>query len=49
MTDAKPAKPYSSLSHAPSEWELEPGKPCSGERLLLLLDRWRKLSKQFHK
>lgn len=28
---------------APQEWELEEGKPCSGERMLLMYDRWRKL------
>jgi hypothetical protein len=28
------------LVQAPEEWVLEPGKPCSGERMLLLYDRW---------
>lgn len=27
---------------------LEPGKPCSGEKLLLMFDRWRKLLKAFY-
>jgi hypothetical protein len=31
---------YSSLSNAPEEWSQEEGKPCSGERLLLMFDRW---------
>ncbi len=31
---------YSSLSQAPEEWSLEPGRPCSGERLLLMFDRY---------
>lgn len=39
---------YSSLSQAPEEWTLEEGKPCSGERLLLMFDRWRKLLKSFY-
>ena len=40
---------YSSLSHEPrTEWQLEPGKPCSGERMLLMFDRWRKLLKSFY-
>ena len=30
---------YSSLSNAPEEWSQEEGKPCSGERLLLMFDR----------
>ena len=36
---------YSALTQAPSEWTLDSGKPCSGERLLLMFDRWRKLAK----
>ena len=36
---------YSALTQSPSEWQLESGKPCSGERLLLTFDRWRKLAK----
>ena len=36
---------YSALTQDPGEWTLEPGKPCSGERLLLMFDRWRKLAK----
>jgi hypothetical protein len=30
---------YSSLSQDPKEWLLEPDRPCSGERLLLMFDR----------
>lgn len=41
-------KPYSSLTNAPEEWELDPDLPCSGERMLLLFDRWRKLLKSFY-
>ncbi|KAJ9526580.1 hypothetical protein QJQ45_017659 [Haematococcus lacustris] len=36
---------YSSVSHGPAEWRLEPGRPCSGERMLLMYDRWQKLLK----
>lgn len=39
------ARGYSALTQAPSEWVLESGKPCGGERLLLMFDRWRKLLK----
>jgi hypothetical protein len=31
---------YSSLTTAPEEWRLDEAKPCSGERLLLMFDRW---------
>jgi inositol hexakisphosphate/diphosphoinositol-pentakisphosphate kinase len=31
---------YSSLSQDPREWACVPGHPCSGERLLLMFDRW---------
>ena len=31
---------YSALTQSPREWALEPGKPCGGERLLLMFDRW---------
>jgi hypothetical protein len=31
---------YSSLSQAPEEWSVERERPCSGERLLLMFDRW---------
>jgi inositol hexakisphosphate/diphosphoinositol-pentakisphosphate kinase len=34
-----PQAGYSSLSQAPSEWQLVPERPCSGERLLLMFDR----------
>ncbi|GMH42191.1 hypothetical protein BSKO_10110 [Bryopsis sp. KO-2023] len=42
------SKAYSSLSQDPSEWEEEESKPCTGERLLLMYDRWRKLHKSFY-
>jgi hypothetical protein len=38
---------YSSLTTAPCDWRLDPARPCSGERLLLVFDRWRKLAKAF--
>ena len=31
---------YSALTQSPREWALEPGKPCGGERLLLMIDCW---------
>lgn len=31
---------YSSLTTAPEDWRLDPARPCSGERLLLMFDRW---------
>jgi inositol hexakisphosphate/diphosphoinositol-pentakisphosphate kinase len=37
--DGPGASHYSSLSMAPEEWTLEAGRPCSGERLLLMFDR----------
>ena len=40
---------YSSLSCDPVDWELQQGKPCSGEALLLMFDRWQKLAKTFYK
>lgn len=42
-------RPYSSLSQDPTDWE-EPNAsvPCTGERLLLMYDRWRKLSRSFY-
>lgn len=42
------SKAYSALTQAPQEWAVEEGKPCGGERLLLMFDRWRKLLKAFH-
>ena len=41
------------LSEVPPDWlmtcpSLQEGKPCGGERLLLMFDRWRKLLKAFH-
>ncbi len=39
---------YSSVSHEPREWTLEPDRPCSGERMLLMFDRWQKLHKSFY-
>uniref|UniRef100_A0A383W065 Inositol hexakisphosphate and diphosphoinositol-pentakisphosphate kinase n=1 Tax=Tetradesmus obliquus TaxID=3088 RepID=A0A383W065_TETOB len=38
---------YSSLTTSPDDWRLDEHKPCSGERLLLMFDRWRKLLKSF--
>lgn len=38
---------YSALTMDPEEWHQEQGKPCSGEKLLLMFDRWRKLTKAF--
>ena len=40
---------YSSLSCDPAEWQLQVGRPCSGEALLLMFDRWQKLAKTFYK
>jgi hypothetical protein len=31
------------------DWVLQPDQPCSGERLLLMFDRWQKLAKTFCK
>lgn len=31
---------YSSLASSPDDWRLDETKPCSGERLLLMFDRW---------
>lgn len=42
--DSKPGS-YSALTQAPEEWRQVEGQPCSGERLLLMFDRWRKLLK----
>lgn len=42
------AGPYSSSATAPDDWKLDVNKPCSGERLLLMFDRWRKLLKSFY-
>eukprot|EP00879_Flechtneria_rotunda_P009465 GHRR01009908.1.p1 GENE.GHRR01009908.1~~GHRR01009908.1.p1 ORF type:complete len:896 (+),score=398.55 GHRR01009908.1:452-3139(+) len=39
---------YSSLTTSPDEWRLDESRPCSGERLLLMFDRWRKLLKSFY-
>lgn len=36
------------LLQDPREWEAEKGHPCSGERILLTYDRWRKLLKSFY-
>ena len=46
-SDEKP-KSYSALTQDPAEWCAEPGKPCGGEKLLLMFDRWRKLAKAFY-
>lgn len=39
---------YSALTQDPAEWAAEEGKPCGGEKLLLMFDRWRKLAKAFY-
>ncbi len=39
---------FSSVSHEPAEWTLEAEQPCSGERLLLMFDRWQKLHKSYY-
>jgi hypothetical protein len=44
---AQASAAYSSLSQAPEEMQLDPSRPCSGERPLLMFDRWRKLLKSF--
>eukprot|EP01004_Peranema_trichophorum_P003664 NODE_263_length_3101_cov_40.223304_g227_i0.p1 GENE.NODE_263_length_3101_cov_40.223304_g227_i0~~NODE_263_length_3101_cov_40.223304_g227_i0.p1 ORF type:complete len:959 (-),score=209.09 NODE_263_length_3101_cov_40.223304_g227_i0:224-2947(-) len=36
---------YSALLNHPNEWDLDPKRPCQGEKVLLLYDRWRKLYK----
>ena len=38
---------YSALTMDPNEWNQGPDSPCGGEKLLLMFDRWRKLSKAF--
>ena len=40
---------YSSLSQEAREWGLDQSKPCSGERMLLMFDRWNKLLKNFYR
>jgi hypothetical protein len=42
-----PAPPASSGQQAPEEWSVDPGRPCGGERPLLMFDRWRKLLRSF--
>ncbi|KAG1662671.1 hypothetical protein FOA52_014597 [Chlamydomonas sp. UWO 241] len=39
---------YSSLQQESSEWRLDEVAPCSGEQMLLMFDRWRKLSRSFY-
>ena len=39
--DGPAGKGYNALTQSAKEWTLEPSKPCSGERLLLMFDRWR--------
>lgn len=39
---------YSALTMDPEEWQQQPGQPCGGEKLLLMFDRWRKLTKAFY-
>jgi hypothetical protein len=47
--DGPRSRPYNSLNQTPEEWEpAPPGRPCSGESMLLLLERWRKLSKALY-
>jgi hypothetical protein len=46
-SDEKP-RSYSALTQDPAEWAAEEGKPCGGEKLLLMFDRWRKLAKAFY-
>lgn len=38
--DGAAGKGYNALTQSAKEWTLEPAKPCSGERLLLMFDRW---------
>ena len=38
--DGPEGKGYNALTQSAKEWILEPSKPCSGERLLLMFDRW---------
>ena len=38
--DGAAGKGYNALTQSAKEWSLEPAKPCSGERLLLMFDRW---------
>ena len=38
--DGPAGKGYNALTQSAKEWTLEPSKPCSGERLLLMFDRW---------
>ncbi len=40
---------FSSLSQEAREWSLDKSKPCSGERMLLMFDRWNKLLKNFYR
>uniref|UniRef100_A0A1D1ZXV8 Inositol hexakisphosphate and diphosphoinositol-pentakisphosphate kinase n=1 Tax=Auxenochlorella protothecoides TaxID=3075 RepID=A0A1D1ZXV8_AUXPR len=46
--NADAGRSYSVLNQDPKDWVFEDDKPCSGERLLLLYDRWRKLAKAFY-
>jgi len=46
-SEEKP-RSYSALTQDPAEWAAEEGKPCGGEKLLLMFDRWRKLAKAFY-
>ena len=38
--DGPAGRGYNALTQSAKEWTLEPSKPCSGERLLLMFDRW---------
>jgi inositol hexakisphosphate/diphosphoinositol-pentakisphosphate kinase len=37
-----------SSQQAPEEWAVDGGRPCGGERPLLMFDRWRKLLRSFY-
>lgn len=45
LRTSEPPKAYSALTTDPRDFVPETGKPCSGEKLLLMFDRWRKLLK----
>lgn len=48
FTPAEGIKSYSALTQDTKEWVEQEGQPCSGERLLLIYDRWRKLHKALY-
>ncbi|CAG9465009.1 unnamed protein product [Pedinophyceae sp. YPF-701] len=47
---ADPHPAYSAMTQSPQEWveAYGEGKPCGGERMLLMYDRWRKLHKALY-